>query len=374
MSEDKQNIYGNPQIEDGFIRIANELWNAWMCSRFSEGEERIIKVILRFSYGVGKKYAVLSKSEISYFSNIQLPNVNKVLRALETKQVIKTEQADTRGFLIIWFNKHYLDWNVKQTPIDEDFYQRLQQTLSRNLSERGDQLNGKITQLNAKITSLNPKITKLNGKITSTSCKDNLELNAKISSTSCKDNLKGAEPLEITTKSPSVNKVKEIYKDNINKYTTYDVHDPHLPGRETFQAGGPPSPLACVFFDTVSRYPEFDVREDDLIWFKRRVEGNERFKNLDLEEELHNWADWLEIQHRKKEKRKSNKFPKSNFKSSLLNWLKKALEIKKNHQTKGGHYEDNIPSWRRKKGRKGFDLPSDYPIDVGGPEDDFDED
>jgi len=366
MSENKQSIYGNPQIEDGFIRIANELWNAWMCSRFSEGEERIIKVILRFSYGVGKKYAVLSKSEISYFSNIQLPNVNKVLRALETKQVIKTEQADTRGFLIIWFNKHYLDWNVKQTPIDEDFYQRLQQTLSRNLSERGDQLNGKITQLNAKITSLNPKITKLNGKITSTSCKDNLELNAKISSTSCKDNLKGAEPLEITTKSPSVNKVKEIYKDNINKYTTYDVHDPHLPGRETFQAGGPPSPLACVFFDTVSRYPEFDVREDDLIWFKRRVEGNERFKNLDLEEELHNWADWLEIQHRKKEKRKSNKFPKSNFKSSLLNWLKKALEIKKNHQTKGGSYEDNIPSWRRKKGRKGFDLPSDYPIDVGG--------
>ena len=202
MSENKQSIYGNPQIEDGFIRIANELWNAWMCSRFSEGEERIIKVILRFSYGVGKKYAVLSKSEISYFSNIQLPNVNKVLKALETKQVIKTEQADTRGFLIIWFNKHYLDWNVKQTPIDEDFYQKLQQTLSRNLSERGDQLNGKITQLNAKITSLNPKITKLNGKITSTSCKDNLELNAKISSTSCKDNLKGTEPLEITTKSP----------------------------------------------------------------------------------------------------------------------------------------------------------------------------
>jgi len=40
---------GNPKTADGFIRISNELWDAWMCSRFTAREERMIKVVIRFS-------------------------------------------------------------------------------------------------------------------------------------------------------------------------------------------------------------------------------------------------------------------------------------------------------------------------------------
>ena len=152
---------------------------------------------------------------------------------------------------MLWFNKHYKDWEVS-SGINENpqFSKRLKEVLKRNLTTpEGYQNGNQVTKtVSGGYRNSNPQVTET------------------VSQGYRNGNLKGAQLIENTEESPSVNKVKEICKDNINKYTTYDVHDPL-----------PPSPLACVFFDTVSRYPEFDVREDDLIWFKRRVEGNERF-------------------------------------------------------------------------------------------------
>ena len=91
--------------------------------------------------------------------------------------------------------------------------------------------------------------------------------------------------------------------------------------------------LAQQFLRIASQYKEFRVDpEKDREWFHARIEANPVYQALDLEEQLLDWADWLETQHRLKKAKKSNKFPKSNFKGSFGNWLKKALQIRAEQQ------------------------------------------
>jgi len=114
---------GNPKTADGFIRISNELWDAWMCSRFTAREERMIKVMIRFSYGMNRSFALLSKSDLARFMNEHLPNVDKILKALLAKGVLRLEAAGAKGPLRLFLNKRYREWQVDQAlRKDPDFF------------------------------------------------------------------------------------------------------------------------------------------------------------------------------------------------------------------------------------------------------------
>ena len=114
---------GNPQTENGFIRISNELWDAWMCSRFNAREERMIKVVIRFSYGMNRNVALLSKSDLARFMNEHLPNVDRVMKSLLARGVIRVEATDFKGLLRLSLNKHYQEWQVDQAlRRDPDFF------------------------------------------------------------------------------------------------------------------------------------------------------------------------------------------------------------------------------------------------------------
>ncbi len=117
--------------------------------------------------------------------------------------------------------------------------------------------------------------------------------------------------------------------------------------------------LWLIFAGIVKKYLEFDLRNQDQAWLKERIRDNMAFNTLDLIEEFKNWGDWLEIEHRKKVKGQSHKFPLSNFKGCLMNWLKLSLT--------NAHKQDNFqPASLNSdtQGRKGWDLPSDYRVDV----------
>lgn len=115
---------GNPKTADGFIRISNELWDAWMCSRFTAREERMIKVVIRFSYGMNRSFALLSKSDLARFMNEHLPNVDKILKALLARGVIRVEAAGAKGGPFrLFLNKRYREWQVDQAlRKDPDFF------------------------------------------------------------------------------------------------------------------------------------------------------------------------------------------------------------------------------------------------------------
>jgi len=131
---------GNPQIEDGYIKLSNELWEALMSSDFTKRERRVIDVIIRFSYGCGKKYADLTKSEIALFSDLKLPHVSEALKSLISKKAIMEDETSPNRF---WFNKHYKDWEVS-SGINENpqFSKRLKEVLKRNLTTPEGYQNG----------------------------------------------------------------------------------------------------------------------------------------------------------------------------------------------------------------------------------------
>jgi len=141
---------GNPQTEDGYLRISNELWDAWMCSRFNAREDRLLKVIVRFSYGLNRTFALLSKTDLAHFMNDHLPNVEPVIKSLRAKNVIKVEADSTRGLLRLTLNKHYEDWQVNQTlKRDSEYFEKVVRKMFNNtkvLDDQTDQIDNLTDQ------------------------------------------------------------------------------------------------------------------------------------------------------------------------------------------------------------------------------------
>jgi len=361
--ESKPTKDGNPQVEDGFIRIANELWDAWMGCRFSEREDRIIKTIVRFSYGVGKKYALLRKSEMARYANIELPHVGRLLSSLVSKRVVEMGNSSIPGILKIRMNKHYLDWQVDRGfEKGGDFEEQFNRTLNRNL------VPSEVTENVSEVTE---KVTQVTQNVTPSYGKRNLEVTENVSSGYLKRNLSSIETFEIIHEKPVLKTVKDICKDSLKISTSACMESPPSGPlhEETSPAGRDTHPLSHLFLGIVKSYPEFDVRDDDAGWFEERVESSPLYRELDLDHELHNWEDWLETEHRKKETKRGNKFPRSNFKSSLTNWRKNAMEIR---AWKGERHErDKYPERdgthsRGDRGGDGGEIPpfSDIPPEL----------
>ncbi|HLA28274.1 MAG TPA: replication protein, partial [Syntrophales bacterium] len=136
--------------EDGYLRISNELWDAWMCSRFNAREDRLLKVIVRFSYGLNRTFALLSKTDLAHFMNDHLPNVEPVIKSLRAKNVIKVEADSTRGLLRLTLNKHYEDWQVNQTlKRDSEYFEKVVRKMFNNtkvLDDQTDQIDNLTDQ------------------------------------------------------------------------------------------------------------------------------------------------------------------------------------------------------------------------------------
>ena len=137
---------------------------------------------------------------------------------------------------------------------------------------------------------------------------------------------------------------------SLTEPTTKPLDHHELEPEESGQEDPLSDTLAEQFIRIASQYKEFRVAPDkDVQWFLTRVEGNPAYQHLDLEEHLLDWADWLETQHRLKEARKPNKFPKSNFRGSFNNWLKKVIQIRTKSQQAQAHSPNPSTSSFRKE-------------------------
>ena len=78
----------NPQIENGYTRIANELLEAMCLAKLSTNEFKIILSIIRHTYGYGKTSAELSIRQISTMTGIEACNVSKIMSKLIKNNII----------------------------------------------------------------------------------------------------------------------------------------------------------------------------------------------------------------------------------------------------------------------------------------------
>ena len=104
-------MIGNPQLEKGYTRIANELLQVLCFSRFSSAELRIILLLIRQTYGWRRKKTFLTASQISNACLISLRHTKRLISKLLREKVLIREK-DEKGNLLIGLNKRYLQWQV----------------------------------------------------------------------------------------------------------------------------------------------------------------------------------------------------------------------------------------------------------------------
>ncbi|MEW6417247.1 MAG: replication protein [Nitrospirota bacterium] len=84
-------MVANPQKENGYTAIANELVEAFMRLNLSQHGWRILFCIIRYSYGWNKKTAKLTCTQIAKLTGIDVRLVPRTLRILTGKNIVIRE-------------------------------------------------------------------------------------------------------------------------------------------------------------------------------------------------------------------------------------------------------------------------------------------
>jgi len=99
----------SPQVEDGHIKIANELFEAIMAFPFKQTTLRVLLAVLRKTYGYGKKEDDLSASQIGMLlGDMKRQHITTALNELAAMGVI-SKRPGKYGSLV-GINKDYSRW------------------------------------------------------------------------------------------------------------------------------------------------------------------------------------------------------------------------------------------------------------------------
>lgn len=104
-----QKEMSSPQLENGFIRISTELWDA-ICKLRIPGECRqVFDFIIRKTYGWNKKEDAISLSQFVSGTGIIKTHIQRSIKKLEDMNLIVTKKGNDHGnFYRI--NKKYQTW------------------------------------------------------------------------------------------------------------------------------------------------------------------------------------------------------------------------------------------------------------------------
>jgi len=100
----------NPQKENGFIPIANEIAEALSRINLSAYESRILWIIFRKTYGWGKKDDRIALSQFKTETNIPIPHICRTLKKLVNKRIIT--QIGKGYYVRYSFQKNYERWKL----------------------------------------------------------------------------------------------------------------------------------------------------------------------------------------------------------------------------------------------------------------------
>ena len=118
----------NPQKENGFTAIANEIMDALMKYRIPGECEQVLKCVLRMTYGWNRKEVQISNNQISKMTGLKRQNVIRSIHWLESKLILRRIKTDSNRIKVLKFNKNFDEWesfNKKQCRIKSDAKSRI---------------------------------------------------------------------------------------------------------------------------------------------------------------------------------------------------------------------------------------------------------
>lgn len=107
---------GNPQVEDGYVRIATELFEQLYAMPFTCSQLKIILFVIRNTYGFHRKTHEMSAGYISRGTGLSIRTVKREIKHLEELKVITVSHNGLGVINRIGINKKYQQWNIKPVP------------------------------------------------------------------------------------------------------------------------------------------------------------------------------------------------------------------------------------------------------------------
>lgn len=110
------------QLENGYVRIANEIWDEIIRRDFTKRQKDILLLILRLSYGCNKKTAHIPQMVDFSLCGVTKNNIKSELVYLTGMKVIEWDQ----DAMIFSFNKNYTFWQASPVRFwDEEKFKDL---------------------------------------------------------------------------------------------------------------------------------------------------------------------------------------------------------------------------------------------------------
>lgn len=102
-----------PQKENGFVAVANELFEAIIRRRFTEYQRAIVDALIRVTYGRNRTSAKFSLGLIQHLTGIRDKHASQVLRTLESAQVVEQVQPRSGNTPATYrLQKDYERWRI----------------------------------------------------------------------------------------------------------------------------------------------------------------------------------------------------------------------------------------------------------------------
>ena len=102
---------GKPELDNGYLRIANELWQALIDYDLTGAQMKLIAVIIRETYGYNRKSKDLSLSYLAKAAHLSKIGARKALNKLIAHNVVKEYgECSPRKSRKIGINKYYNEW------------------------------------------------------------------------------------------------------------------------------------------------------------------------------------------------------------------------------------------------------------------------
>jgi len=100
----------NPQLENGYIKIATEIIEALIRYRLSGEEMKCLLFIIRKTYGWNKKQDEISLSQFIEATGMAKSSVCRAIKNLKIKNIIRGYKIVNRIHTTYQFNKKYNKW------------------------------------------------------------------------------------------------------------------------------------------------------------------------------------------------------------------------------------------------------------------------
>lgn len=89
----------SPQVENGYLKVANELWEALTRVNLSDKERRLFFAVVRKTYGHNRCKDKISFSQLEEMTGLHRGRIIEARRSLEARGILTVEK-NGRGFLL----------------------------------------------------------------------------------------------------------------------------------------------------------------------------------------------------------------------------------------------------------------------------------